>query len=172
VSAVFRSEAGRVLLAGSAEPARTERWRAAPPPGGPAAHIAEETVRLVEVVRAACTRLAADWAGTWAGGAATPPPEPAGGLLLVFLQPPPELAAEMAEWYDTEHLPALGAVPGVLAVQRYLSDGGGPMSLALYHLAGPEVVAGAAWRAASATPWTLRLRDRWLAASRLVAIPA
>jgi hypothetical protein len=168
--AVFRSDAGRVLLAGPSEPVRTERWRAVAPPGGVAPHIAEEAVRLVEVVRAARPDRSADWAGTWAGGAVAPPQAPAGALLLVFLEPPPELAAEMAEWYDTEHLPALGAVPGVVGVQRYLSDGAGPLSLALYHLAGPEVVVGAAWRAAGSTPWTLRLRDRWLMASRLVAI--
>jgi hypothetical protein len=124
----------------------------------------------VEVVRTPRAELPADWEGTWAGGAVAP--APAGALLLVFLEPPPELAAEMAEWYDTEHLPALGAVPGVLAVQRYLSDAGAPLSLALYHLSGPEVVAGAAWRTAGTTPWTLRLRDRWLMASRLVAVPA
>ena len=47
------------------------------------------------------------------------PPTKAGGLLLNAMNIAPELEAEFNEWYDKEHIPALAAVPGVLAARRF-----------------------------------------------------
>jgi hypothetical protein len=73
----------------------------------------------------------------------------AGGLLLVAMTPAPEVETAFNAWYDTEHVPALARVPGVLAARRFRAPAGGPRYVALYHLEGPEVPASAAWRAAS-----------------------
>jgi hypothetical protein len=50
----------------------------------------------------------------------------AGGLLVNAMSIAPELKAEFNEWYDTEHLPALSAVPGVLCVRRFRGTNGKP----------------------------------------------
>jgi hypothetical protein len=59
------------------------------------------------------------------------PPEGAGGLLLNAMNIAPEFEAEFNEWYDKEHIPALGAVPGVLCARRFKGTGnrkyGGPL---------------------------------------------
>ena len=41
-------------------------------------------------------------------------PANAGGLLLVGMTPAPQFETEFNAWYDTEHVPALSRVPGVL----------------------------------------------------------
>jgi hypothetical protein len=83
----------------------------------------------------------------------------AGGLLLVAMTPAPEVEPAFNTWYDTEHLPALARVPGVLAARRFRARSGSPRYVALYHLAGPEVPAGAEWRRASeATPMPASVR--------------
>jgi hypothetical protein len=76
-------------------------------------------------------------------------PEGAGGLLLVAMTPSPAVETEFNAWYDTEHVPALARVPGVLAARRFRAQRGSRRYVALYHLAGPEVPAGAAWKEAS-----------------------
>jgi hypothetical protein len=81
------------------------------------------------------------------------------GLLLVAMTPEPAVETAFNAWYDTEHVPALARVPGVLAARRFRAVGGRPRYVALYHLSGPEVPAGAAWRAASeATPMPQAVR--------------
>ncbi|MGH7061185.1 MAG: hypothetical protein ACREFH_12415, partial [Stellaceae bacterium] len=62
-------------------------------------------------------------------------PENAGGLLLNAMSVAPEHEAEFNEWYDTEHVPALAAVPGTLCARRYRAHNpGGQRYVALYHL--------------------------------------
>jgi hypothetical protein len=55
------------------------------------------------------------------------PPPDAGGLLLNAMNIAPELEAEFNDWHDKEHVPALGAVPGVhrlrLVCRRYTRGG-------------------------------------------------
>jgi hypothetical protein len=97
-------------------------------------------------------------------------PAGAGGLLLNAMSVLPEHEAEFNEWYDTEHIPALAAVPGTLLARRYRSsEPGGPRYVALYHLASPEVQATPAWKAAAGTPWTERLRPHFRDHLRIVA---
>jgi hypothetical protein len=92
--------------------------------------------------------------------------EGAGGLLLVAMTPAPEVETEFNAWYDTEHIPALARVPGVLAARRFCARSGrpgpgNPRYVALYHLSGPEVPAGDAWKqAAEATAMPAHLRPQ------------
>jgi len=63
-------------------------------------------------------------------------PPGAGALLMASMDVDPAAEAEFNEWYDSEHLPQLGAVPGVLAARRYRAQGRDTerQYLALYHL--------------------------------------
>lgn len=45
-------------------------------------------------------------------------PANAGGLLLVGITPGSEVETAFNAWYDTEHVPALARVPGVLCARR------------------------------------------------------
>ena len=49
-------------------------------------------------------------------------PSGAGGLLVASMKIDAAAEAEFNEWYNAEHLPQLGAVPGVLCARRYSSS--------------------------------------------------
>jgi hypothetical protein len=87
-------------------------------------------------------------------------PAGAGGLLVASMNVDPAAEHEFNEWYDTEHLPQLAAVPGVLCARRYRGSGERKY-LALYHLASPDVAKSDAWRKAADTPWTQRMRPQF-----------
>jgi hypothetical protein len=93
-------------------------------------------------------------------GERTAPPD-AAGLLLVGLNIAVEHEREFNEWYNSEHLPALAAVRGVLCARRYRGTGATQRYVALYHLRAPEVSRSAEWRNAADTPWTQRLRPHF-----------
>lgn len=97
-------------------------------------------------------------------------PEGAGGLLLVAMTPTPAVETPFNAWYDTEHIPALARVPGVLSARRFRTAGGdGPKYVALYHLASPDVVTGAEWkRASESTPMPEHIRPQISDRLRLV----
>lgn len=84
----------------------------------------------------------------------------ANGLLVASMNVDPAAEAEFNAWYDTEHLPRLTAVPGVLSGRRYrVSDTESERRyLSLYHLTDVSVSRGEAWAKASYTPWTERMR--------------
>ena len=90
-------------------------------------------------------------------------PSGAGGLLVASMNCDPAAEAEFTEWYNAEHLPFLGAVPGVLSARRFQAAGPGieRKFLALYHLASPDVARSDAWQKAAATPWTARMRPHF-----------
>jgi hypothetical protein len=101
----------------------------------------------------------------------------AGGLLLVAMTPTAAVETAFNAWYDTEHVPALARVPGVLAARRFRAPsgassgapGGQPRYVALYHLTGPEVPASAEWKAASeSTPMPQSVRPHISDRLRLV----
>ena len=100
------------------------------------------------------------------------PPDAAGGLLLNAMTVEPAAEAEFNEWYNSEHIPALAAVPGVLCARRFratdLSRGANRRYVALYHLAAPEVQATPAWKSAADTEWTRRVRPNFRDHLRLV----
>lgn len=91
-------------------------------------------------------------------------PAGAGGLLLSALNIAPEHEAEFNAWFDTEHLPALAALPGTLSARRFISREGSHRHIALYHLSSPELAESTEWKRAARTPWTEKLlphfRDR------------
>ena len=95
-------------------------------------------------------------------------PPDAGGLLLNAMNVAPEHEAEFNEWYDTEHIPALAAVPGTLCARRFRAGEGSPRYVALYHLESPDVQASKEWKEAANTPWTNKLRPHFRDHLRIV----
>ena len=51
-------------------------------------------------------------------------PANAQGMLMVAMNVAPEADAEFNAWYNEEHVPALGAVPGCLSARRFKTNGG------------------------------------------------
>jgi hypothetical protein len=88
-------------------------------------------------------------------------PSGAAALLLIAMNVAPEHENEFNEWYNTEHLPALGAVPGVLAARRYRGTGATQHYAAIYHFGNPDAPNSAAWKTAANTPWTERMRPHF-----------
>jgi hypothetical protein len=87
----------------------------------------------------------------------------AGALLVASMNIDPAAEAEFTEWYNSEHLPQLGAVPGVLAARRYRATDTASERryLALYHLRDATVSRSDAWAKAANTPWTARMRPHF-----------
>jgi hypothetical protein len=97
-------------------------------------------------------------------------PKDAPALLLNAMSVAPEHEREFNDWYDTEHVPALAAVPGTLCARRFRSTGASAQhSLALYWLASIDVQTSAAWKAAANTPWTERMRPHFRNHLRVVS---
>jgi len=95
------------------------------------------------------------------------PPAGAGGRLRNAMNNAPQHEAELNEWYDKEHIPALAAVPGVLSARRFRGTGNRKY-VALYHLATPEVQESAEWKQARQSDWTSRLQPHFRDHLRLV----
>ena len=88
-------------------------------------------------------------------------PSGAAALLLIAMNAAPEAENEFNEWYNSEHLPALAGVPGVLCARRYRGAGATQRYAAIYHFANPDVPNSAAWKTAGGTPWTERMRPHF-----------
>jgi len=90
-------------------------------------------------------------------------PSGAGGLLVASMNVDPAAEPEFDEWYNTEHLPQLAAVPGVLCARRYSSSAVDRerQYLALYHLTGLDVPRSESWTRAADTEWTRRMRPHF-----------
>jgi hypothetical protein len=90
-------------------------------------------------------------------------PADANALLAVAMNVDPAVEAEFNDWYNTEHAPQLGSVPGVLAARRFQAAGPGVERkyLALYHLRSPDVRQSDAWSKAANTPWTAKMRPHF-----------
>jgi hypothetical protein len=83
------------------------------------------------------------------------------GILLVYTDLADEKHdEEFNAWYDTQHLPQLLAIPGVLDAARYVAVKGGPKYLAAYELESPDVVQSAAWADRPIPPWDRRMSPR------------
>jgi hypothetical protein len=95
-------------------------------------------------------------------------PNGARGFLLNAMNVVPEHEAEFNEWYNTEHIPALAAVAGVICARRFRATSSNRRYVALYHLESPEVQATQAWKDAANTPWTEKLRPHFRDHLRLV----
>lgn len=90
-------------------------------------------------------------------------PEGAGALLLASMNVDPAAEEEFTRWYNTEHLPQLAAVPGVLTARRYRAadTASERRYVALYHLEDAAVSRSAAWEQAAYTPWTEQVRPHF-----------
>jgi hypothetical protein len=88
-------------------------------------------------------------------------PAGAGGLLVNAMNVDPAHEHEFNEWYDTEHIPALSAVPGTICARRYKDLTGTHRYLALYHLESAEVPLTEAWKQGAGTPWSARMRPHF-----------
>ena len=90
-------------------------------------------------------------------------PGGAGALLVATMNVDPAAEAEFNEWYNSEHLPQLGAVPGVLCARRFrAADTASERKyLALYHLKHSTVSRSRDWQRAADTSWTQRIRPHF-----------
>ena len=86
-------------------------------------------------------------------------PENAQGLLVASMNVDPAAEDEFHEWYNTEHIPYLSSVPGVLTARRFQSTD--PTCerkyLALYNLETVDASRSDAWKKAAHTPWSARV---------------
>ncbi len=70
---------------------------------------------------------------------------------------PAEHEKEFNDWYDTEHIPLLSALRGVLRARRFFDPAGKPRYIALYELASANVADSAQWKSALETDWAKRI---------------
>ena len=85
-------------------------------------------------------------------------PDGAAALFVVAMDIAVSAEDEFNDWYDTEHIPLLTAVPGVICARRFRTLRGAPRYAAIYHLADRQVYASAVWCQADQTPWIKRMR--------------
>jgi hypothetical protein len=90
-------------------------------------------------------------------------PAGAGALLVASMNIDPAAEADFDSWYNTEHLPQLGAVPGVLSARRFRATDTASERryIALYHLTEVGVSRSDAWARAANTPWSERMRPHF-----------
>lgn len=87
------------------------------------------------------------------------PARDAGWHYVVATDVLPAQEADFNAWYDTEHLPGLAAVPGVVRAERHrVVEGPGPTYHAGYHLADRNAFNSAPWLAVRGTAWSSRVR--------------
>jgi len=99
-----------------------------------------------------------------------PPAQPAKAVLTVRMNVAAEDDREINEWYNTDHLPALAKVPGVVRARRYVAVEGDSKYLALYELENPQVVSSAAWDKARNSEWTIRVRPKFRDLKRVLSV--
>jgi hypothetical protein len=94
--------------------------------------------------------------------------------LIVSMDVEPEKEALFNEVYDTEHIPLIEKVPGVVSVTRFKAEpfaikvggeiqniplGGAPVYTAIYEIEDPAVLTSQAWAAAAeAGRWSTEVR--------------
>ncbi len=96
-------------------------------------------------------------------------------LNAVALQPHAGYEEEYNAWYDTEHIPFIIKVPGVLRVRRFRGTEGPLQYLTLWEHADTSVRGTEAFARAAETPWTFRMRqhcDRPITAMYRPLVPA
>ena len=80
---------------------------------------------------------------------------------VVEMDPEAGWMPELSDWYDTEHMLGLAAVPGCIRVERYWNHDHGPGSLACYDLLSQETLGSPPWLAVRGTPWSDRMRPHF-----------
>ncbi len=79
------------------------------------------------------------------------------GIFLVYTDIDPKHEEEFNAWYNTEHLPELLAVPGILTAARYEATKGGPKYLAVYEIDSVNVLQTPEFKNRKRTPWGERV---------------
>ena len=74
------------------------------------------------------------------------------GIFLVYVDIDAKHDKEFNDWYNTEHLPELLAVPGILSAARYKAVKGSPKYLAFYELENVGVLRTSAFSDSPRTP--------------------
>jgi hypothetical protein len=87
---------------------------------------------------------------------------------MVEIKVDPKDAAELNEWYETEHLREMLAIDGVLSASRYVDVGGDGRYLVIYELECADILSSPAYRQRIRSNWTDRLSKRWLSMDRSV----
>jgi hypothetical protein len=85
-------------------------------------------------------------------------PDNAGALFVVAMDIDAAAEDEFNDWYNTEHIPLLSRVPGVICARRFRALSGSPRYVAIYHLVDAGAYASLPWREADQTPWIGRMR--------------
>lgn len=119
-------------------------------------------------IRCVCAQIYPDPAAT------APPPKEVPAALFVGLEVPAAQDEEFNVWYNTEHIPSLAAVPGVLRARRFAPVDGSKRYVAVYELANPDVPLSEAWSRASNTPWSAWMRrfyTRWMRVRSRALVP-
>lgn len=92
-------------------------------------------------------------------------PAHADAVLINAMNVAPEAEADFNAWYDEEHLPALGRVPGTMTARRFKAREGAngvtQRYVAVYHLTSSDVTRSDAWKKAVDTPWTAKVRPHF-----------
>lgn len=112
------------------------------------------------------------WIGELIGDQRHATPVDATGMICYFMSIDAQHEEEFNDWYDTEHIPRLVSVPGVLAARRFRAIRGRQRYVAVYHFADSQLPLSPAWRAAAGTPWTARIARYRHDNERLVCAPA
>jgi hypothetical protein len=79
------------------------------------------------------------------------------GIFLVYTDIDPQYENEFNDWYNTEHLAELLALPGFLDAARYVAYKGGPQYLAAYEIDSVEALHTPEFRNRKRTPWGERV---------------
>ncbi len=85
-------------------------------------------------------------------------PSGAGALLVVVMSIAAEVEEEFTEWYNTEHIPWLTSIAGVICGRRFRMREA-QRYVAMYHMTQRDIYAVTpSWHQADQTPWIKRLR--------------
>jgi hypothetical protein len=87
-----------------------------------------------------------------------PSPANAGGVIISAMDIDAAAEEEFNDWYNTEHMPVLSKLPGMLTARRFKAHLGQPSYIALYHVSDLSIYAKPTWTAVNETAWTKRMR--------------
>jgi hypothetical protein len=180
--------ASRILIARCAWPLRNalrellpagsnaQLWRARLTATGSAPHVeATSEALLLCDLPAAADLSSADvqlWIGALIGTQRQDVPVDAAGMICYFMSIDAQHEEEFNAWYDTEHIPRLVAVPGVLSARRFRAIRGRQQYVAVYYFADQQLPMSPAWRNAAGTPWTAHIARYRYDNERFVCAPA
>ncbi len=80
---------------------------------------------------------------------------------VVEMDPETGWMPQLADWYDSEHMPGLAGVPGCVRASRFLNHDHGPLSLACYDLVTQDTLGSIPWLAIRETEWSSRMRPHF-----------